>query len=192
MVRAKSSSRFTGSHIYGSTGSEPPNPWIPSAMAMAMSIYRTLCVLVFFLLKISLLEMSLANRFKNLYRGQLFNFCLLKISLLEMLIAFGNKHCFWWFKNLYRGQLFNFWSSSAFFPLKISLLEMLIAFGDSKTFTEGNFSTSGPPLFSSKFHFLRCSLIPPLPSFTGSTIFTSSHCKQAMLGFVSTSLALSC
>ena len=30
----------------GSTGSEPPNPWIPSAMAMAMSIYRTLCVLV--------------------------------------------------------------------------------------------------------------------------------------------------
>ena len=46
MVRAKSSSRFTGSHIYGSTGSEPPNPWIPSAMAMAMSIYRTLCVLV--------------------------------------------------------------------------------------------------------------------------------------------------
>ena len=37
------------------------NPWISSAMAMAMSIYRTLCVLVF-----------------------------LKISLLEMLIAFGN------------------------------------------------------------------------------------------------------
>ena len=36
-----------GSHIYGSTGSEPPNPWIPSAMAMAMSIYRTLCVLVY-------------------------------------------------------------------------------------------------------------------------------------------------
>ena len=34
-------------------------------MAMAMSIYRTLCVLVFFLLK---------------------------ISLLEMLIAFGNEH----------------------------------------------------------------------------------------------------
>ena len=99
------------------------DPWIFSAMAMAMSIYRTLCVLV---------------------------------------------------------------------SLKISLLEMLIAFGDSKTFTEGNFSTSGPPLFSSKFHFLRCSLIPPLPSFTGSTIFTSSHCKQAMLGFVSTSLALSC
>ena len=51
------------------------------------------------------------------------------------------------FKDLYRGQLFNLWSSSAFFPLKISLLEMLIAFGDSKTFTEGNFSTSGPPLF---------------------------------------------
>ena len=46
MVRAKSLSRFTGSHIYGSTGSEPPNPLIPSAMAMAMSIYRTLCVLV--------------------------------------------------------------------------------------------------------------------------------------------------
>ena len=44
----------------------------------------------------SLLEMSLANRFKNFYRGQLFNFCLrffsLKISLLEMLIAFGNEH----------------------------------------------------------------------------------------------------
>ena len=38
------------------------NPWISSAMAMAMSIYRTLCVLVFFL----------------------------KISLQEMLIAFGN------------------------------------------------------------------------------------------------------
>ena len=37
------------------------NPWISSAMAMAMSIYRTLCVLVF-----------------------------LKISLQEMLIAFGN------------------------------------------------------------------------------------------------------
>ena len=97
-----------------------PNPWIPSAMVMAMSIYRTLCVLVF-LLKISLLEMliavgnqileiifseirlwtsmlemSLANRFKNLYRGQLFIFCLffflLKISLLEMLIAVGNEH----------------------------------------------------------------------------------------------------
>ena len=55
------------------------NPWISSAMAMAMSIYRTLCVLVFFL----------------------------KISLLEMLIAFGNEHCVWWFKNLYWGQLFN-------------------------------------------------------------------------------------
>ena len=45
----------------------------------------------------SLLEMSLANRFKNFYRGQLFNFCFrprffLKISLLEMLIAFGNEH----------------------------------------------------------------------------------------------------
>ena len=37
------------------------NPWISSAMVMAMSIYRTLCVLVF-----------------------------LKISLLEMLISFGN------------------------------------------------------------------------------------------------------
>ena len=40
--------------------------------------------------------MSLANRFKNLYRGQLFIFCLfffyLKISLLEMLIAVGNEH----------------------------------------------------------------------------------------------------
>ena len=34
------------------------NPWISSAMAMAMSIYRTLCVLVF--LKISLLEMGIA------------------------------------------------------------------------------------------------------------------------------------
>ena len=34
--------------MYGSTGSESPNPWIPSAMAMAMSIYRTLCVLVSF------------------------------------------------------------------------------------------------------------------------------------------------
>ena len=29
-----------------------------------------------FYLKISLLEMSLASRFKNLYRGQLFIFCL--------------------------------------------------------------------------------------------------------------------
>ena len=42
-------------------------------------------------------EMSLANRFKNFYRGQLFNFCFrrffpLKISLLEMLIAVGNEH----------------------------------------------------------------------------------------------------
>ena len=71
------------------------NSWISSAMALAMSIYRTLCVLVstsvplffFFFLKISLLEMliafqtwllemSLTNRFKNLYRGQLFKFCL--------------------------------------------------------------------------------------------------------------------
>ena len=34
------------------------NSWISSAMAMAMSIYRTLCVLVF--LKISLLEMRIA------------------------------------------------------------------------------------------------------------------------------------
>ena len=34
------------------------NPWISSVMAMAMSIYRTLCVLVF--LKISLLEMLIA------------------------------------------------------------------------------------------------------------------------------------
>ena len=40
------------------------DPRISSAMAMAMSIYRTLCVLVF-----------------------------LKISLLEMLIAFGNETC---------------------------------------------------------------------------------------------------
>ena len=41
--------------------------------------------------------MSLANRLKNLYQGQLFNLCLrffllLKISLLEMIIAFGNEH----------------------------------------------------------------------------------------------------
>ena len=36
------------------------DPWIFSAMAMAMSIYRTLCVLVLFLLKISLLEMFIA------------------------------------------------------------------------------------------------------------------------------------
>ena len=51
-------------------------------------------------LQTSMLEMSLANRFKNLYRGQLFIFCLrrrrrffyLKISLLEMLIAVGNEH----------------------------------------------------------------------------------------------------
>ena len=42
------------------------NPWISSAMAMAMSIYRTLCVLVF----------------------------PLKISLLEMLIAFGDSIIF--------------------------------------------------------------------------------------------------
>ena len=72
-----------------------------------------------------MLEMSLANRFKNLYRGQLFNFCLrfsffLKISLLEMLIAFqtwlqemslDNR-----FKNLHRGQLFNFCLRRRFFP----------------------------------------------------------------------------
>ena len=115
-----------------------------SAMAMAMSIYRTLCVLVSLTISLqemliafdneirfqsirfqktwnrisenmksdfrnhfseirlqtSMLEMSLANRFKNLYRGQLFIFCLrrrrrffyLKISLLEMLIAVGNEH----------------------------------------------------------------------------------------------------
>ena len=45
----------------------------------------------------SLLEVSITDRFKNLYRGQLFIFCLrffslLKNSLLEMLIAFGNEH----------------------------------------------------------------------------------------------------
>ena len=45
------------------------NTWISSAMAMAMSIYRTLCVLVSF--------------------SVLFY---LKISLLEMLIADGNEH----------------------------------------------------------------------------------------------------
>ena len=43
-----------------------------------------------------LLAMSLANRFKDLYQGQLFNFWssafFLKISLLEMLIAVGNEH----------------------------------------------------------------------------------------------------
>ena len=39
--------------------------------------------------------MSQANRFKNLYREQIWIFCLrffLKSSLLEMLIAFGNEH----------------------------------------------------------------------------------------------------
>ena len=44
------------------------DPWIFSAMAMAMSIYRTLCVLVFFL-KISLLKMLIAvvnEHLKNL------------------------------------------------------------------------------------------------------------------------------
>ena len=49
------------------------SPWISSAMAMAMSIYRTLCVLVFQLRSLLLLFF-------------------LKISLLEMLIAFGNEH----------------------------------------------------------------------------------------------------
>ena len=41
-------------------------------------------------------------------------------------------------------------------------------------------------------HLVPSPPLPLLPCFTGSTIFTSSHCKQAMLGFVSTSLALSC
>ena len=40
-------------------------------------------------------------------------------------------------------------------------------------------------------HLVPSPPLPLLPCFTGSTIFTSSHCKQAMLGFVSTSLALS-
>ena len=40
------------------------------------------------ILRTLLPEMSLANRFKNLYRGKLFLFCL-KISPLEMHIAFG-------------------------------------------------------------------------------------------------------
>ena len=57
----------------------------------------------------------------------------------------------------------NFWSSLfLFFFVKISLLEMLIAFGDSRTFTEGNFSTSGPPLF---FFFLKISLLEMLIAF---------------------------
>ena len=53
----------------------------------------------------SLLEISLANRFKYLLRGQLFSFSVSpfyqKISLLEMSLAYR-------FKILYRGQLFNF------------------------------------------------------------------------------------
>ena len=63
------------------TSREICSPWISSAMAMAMSIYRTLCVLVFL---ISLLEMFIAFGNKHLI--------FLKISLLEMLIAFGNEH----------------------------------------------------------------------------------------------------
>ena len=48
------------------------DPWIFSAMAMAMSIYRTLCVLVSFSVPSFLF------------------FFPLKISILEMFITFGN------------------------------------------------------------------------------------------------------
>ena len=85
------------------------NPWISSAMVMAMSIYRTLCVLVqlrslfSFFLKISLLEMLFdlpltshdipLTSYDLLWFFQLRSlFFFLKISLLEMLIAFGNEH----------------------------------------------------------------------------------------------------
>ena len=63
-------------------------------------------------------------------------------------------------------------------------------------------STKAPSSFSKCTFYVTCCIsslhlfpsppLPPLPSFTGSTIFTSSHCKQVMLGFVSTSLAHSC
>ena len=64
-----------------------------SVMAMAMSIYRTGFQILDIRFQKSLLEMSLANRFKNLYREQHFIFCLnrfppQKISLIEMFIAF--------------------------------------------------------------------------------------------------------
>ena len=55
-------------------------------MAMAMSIYRTLCVLVF--LKISLLEMLIAFGNEHLDFFNFFPSFFLKISLLEMIIAF--------------------------------------------------------------------------------------------------------
>ena len=159
------------------------DPWIFSAMAMAMSIYRTLCVLVFlcfpenfsprdahffwqwasnlqvisndhpltshwpprtphwpprtphwpprtphwppmtfhwpsFDLLWPPIELPWPSWTFHFLVFFLFFLFFLKISLLEMLIAFGNEHCFWWFKNLYRGQLFNFWSSAFLFFTK--------------------------------------------------------------------------
>ena len=81
------------------------DPWISSAMVMAMSIYRTLCVLVFNMKNWELLINSLQSlvilrsflwwRWQRASKGHfvfLFFFFFLKISLLEMPISFGNEH----------------------------------------------------------------------------------------------------
>ena len=71
------------------------NPQIFSAMAMAMSIHRTLCVLVS-PENFTPRDVPSQQIRKPLLRAD-FNFLspplfFLKISLLEMLIAFGNEH----------------------------------------------------------------------------------------------------
>merc|ERR1711944_91468 len=87
------------------------------------------------------------------------------------------------FKNLYRGQFFNFWSAFFFFPQNFTPRDAHCFWQctNSRTFTEGNFSTSGPllssffsftegnfstsgPLFSS-FFFLKISLLEMLIAF---------------------------
>ena len=100
------------------------NPWISSAMAMAMSIYRTLCVLVF--LKISLLEMLIAfgnehliqiftkSRILDLQKTEIrFQTSLQEMSLVNRFKNFYQEQLF---KNFYQEQLFNFCLRRRFFP----------------------------------------------------------------------------
>ena len=126
-----------------------------------------------------LLAMSLANRFKNLYRGQLFNFCLLllrffplKISLLEMLIAFGNDIRFQ--KSDIRDQILEIrfhksnFNKNRFFQKSDFRHDCYRCpqLTDSRTFTKGNFSfvVTAAASSPSKFHSKRCSLLLAMKS----------------------------
>ena len=104
--------------------------------------------------------MSPANRFKNIYRGQLFNFCLPLRFFFPQNFTPRDAHCFWQCTDSRTFTEGNFSTSGPLFLffLKISLLEMLIAFGNAQIqepLLRATFQLLSPHFFSLKISLLE-------------------------------------